>query len=460
MVKDMTKGSPIKLILSFGLPLIIGSVLQQLYNMVDSIVVGQFVGKNALAGVGSTASLYFLIIGFTLGTCTGFSIPISQYFGAGDYDRMRKCLANLIYLSVFIATVITILTLCLTRWILAVMNTPADIFEDAYTYIIIIFGGIFATMFYNMLASVLRAIGDSKTPLYFLIISAVLNFILALLFVVYFSMGVMGAATATVISQLFSGILCLIHIKRKLDILHLKKDDMKLNLRLCSKLLYMGLPMGFQFSITAIGSIMLQFAVNSLGSDIVAAVTIAAKVQLLLIVPCESIGITMATFCGQNLGAGKIKRISQGVRQGFYLALIYSCFAFLIGHYAGSYISLLFLNKSEVVVLAYVAKYLKYSSFFYPILGILFIFRNSLQGLGYSVPAMAAGVFELAARSLFGFLVVPMFGFTAVCFANPAAWIAADILLIPVYYYFMHKLKVRYENKITQKNEIHTKVSS
>jgi len=311
-------------------------------------------------------------------------------------------------------------------------------------------------MFYNILAAVLRAIGDSKTPLYFLMVSAGLNIVLDLLFVISFSMGVMGAAVATVVSQLVSGILCLIHIKRKLDILHLKKDDMKFNSRLCSKLLYMGLPMGFQFSITAVGSIMLQFAVNSLGSDIVAAVTIASKVQLLIIVPCESIGITMATFCGQNLGAGKIERISKGIRQSIYIALIYSCFAFFIGHYAGSYISLLFLKKSEVAVLAYVARYLKYSSFFYPILGVLFIFRNSLQGLGYSVPAMAAGVFELVARGVFGLLVVPMFGFTAVCFANPAAWLAADILLIPVYYYFMHKLKIRYCDKSTLKTEVAT----
>ncbi len=445
MVRDLTKGRPIKLIISFCMPVMLGNILQQLYNMVDSIVVGQFVGKGALAAVGSTGSLSFLILGFVGGVCTGFSIPIAQSFGAGDHDKMRRYLANIIYLGVIITAAVTALTLSLTRWVLTVMNTPEDIFSDAYTYITIIFGGIAATMFYNMLASVLRAIGDSKTPLYFLIIAAVLNIVLDLALVIFFSMGVMGVAIATVVSQFVSGIFCLIHIKRHFYILHLRKEDMKLDWQLCKNLLYAGLPMGFQFSITAIGSIMMQSAVNSLGSDIVAAVTAGGKVQLMIVQPCESIGITMATFCGQNLGAGKIQRVEKGVRNSFVIAMIYSVIAFLIGHYGGVYIALLFLKKSEVTVLSYVAQFLKYNTLFYPILSLIYIYRNSIQGLGYSMLAMVAGFFELVARGAFGLYVVPKYGFFAVCFANPAAWIAADILLLPAYAYIMKTFRKKYK---------------
>ncbi|NLB36950.1 MAG: MATE family efflux transporter [Clostridiales bacterium] len=441
MVRDMTKGKPLKLIVSFCVPILLGNVFQQFYNMVDSIVVGQFVGKGALAAVGSTGSLSFLILGFVGGICTGFSIPVAQSFGAGDHATMRRYLANIIYLCAFVAIVVTAITLLLTGWILRVMNTPEDIFKDAYTYIIIIFGGLSAIIFYNMLAAVLRAIGDSRTPLYFLILSALLNIALDLIFVILCSMGVMGVAIATVISQLVSGLLCLLHIKRHFYILHLRREDMKFDRKLCARLMYIGLPMGFQFSITAIGSIMLQSAVNSLGSDIVAAVTAAVKVQLMIVQPSEAIGITMATYCGQNLGAGEIERIRNGVRKGVEIGLIYSIMGFFIGHYAGKYIALLFLKKSEIAVLANVAFFLKYNSIFYPTLSLIFILRNTIQGLGYSVPAMLAGLVELIARGVFGFFMVPKFGFWAVCFAHPAAWIEADIVLIPVYIYVIRRLK-------------------
>jgi len=459
MVRDMTKGRPLKLIIYFCVPILLGNLFQQFYNMVDSIIVGQFVGKGALAAVGSTGSLAFLILGFVGGICTGFSIPVAQCFGAGDHDKMRRYLANIIYLSVFFAVAVTALTLLLTGWILRAMNTPGDIFKDAYTYIIIVFGGLAATIFYNMLASVLRAIGDSKTPLYFLILSALLNIILDLVFVICFSMGVMGVAIATVVSQLVSGLLCLLHIKRHFYILHLRKEDMKFDWQLCQKLLYIGLPMGFQFSITAIGSIMLQAAVNSLGSDIVAAVTAAGKVQLMIVQPSEAIGITMATYCGQNLGAGEIDRIKKGVRKGAQIGLIYSLMGFFIGYYAGSYIALLFLKKTEVAVLANVASFLKYNSLFYPLLSLIFIYRNTVQGLGYSMPAMLAGFVELIARGVFGLFLVPMFGYRAVCFAHPAAWVAADIVLIPVYIIVMQKLKSK-NNQKNIKNTVDSNVAS
>ncbi|HZJ78354.1 MAG TPA: MATE family efflux transporter [Clostridia bacterium] len=450
MVRDMTKGKPIKLIISFGLPLLIGNLFQQLYNMVDSSVVGHFVGKNALAAVGSTGSLMFMIMGFIIGLTSGFSIPISKYFGAGDQKNMRKCVAHSIYLTLIIAVVMTTIAVLSIENVLRLMKTPDNIFADAYAYISIICAGISAILFYNMLAAILRAIGDSKTPLYFLMLTTVLNIILDLVFVVKFSWGVKGVAIATVISQLVSGLLCFIHIKRHFFILHLRAEDMKIDTKICKELLYTGLPMGFQMSITALGAIMLQSSVNALGSDIVAAVTAASRIQLMLIQPGETIGITMATYCGQNLGAKRIDRIQKGVNQSLLLSLAYSVGVFFVGQFAGKYIALLFLKKSEVLVLGYVEQFLKINSCFYPVLSVLFVYRNSLQGLGYSMPALTAGISELFARGIFGMLIVPKFGFIAVCFANPGAWIAGVLILIPVYYYVMRRIKRKY--KISSKN--------
>ena len=441
MVQDLTKGKPINLIIRFCLPLMVGNMFQQFYNMVDSIVVGKFVGKAALSAVGSVSSLNFLVIGSVIGLCSGFAIPIAQSFGAGDRDKIRKLTFNIIVLSAGIGTVVTVLMLAFADNLLRFLNTPEDIFADAYSYIVIIFGGIVATVLYNLLASLIRAVGDSKTPLYFLILSSVLNIVLDLLFVIKFSMGVKGVAIATVISQAVSGLLCLIYVKKQFYILHIHREDMKMDKKLCKELLYAGLPMSLQFSITAIGSVMLQSCVNSLGSDVIAAVTAASKTQLMIVLPSETIGLTMATYCGQNLGARRVDRIKTGVRQALFLALIYSAIAMLIAYFGGTYISLLFIDRSETLVLSYISQFLLTCSLFYPVLILIFIFRNSLQGIGYSISAMMAGVFELVARGVAGFGFVLRFGYKAVCFANPAAWAAADLLLIPMLIYAIRKLK-------------------
>lgn len=454
MVKNLVHGNPIKLIISFCLPLMVGNLFQQFYNMVDTIIVGQFVGKNALSAVGSVGSINFLVIGTILGFCSGFAIPIAQRFGADDHQKMRKYLANIIYLSIIFAVLITTITMLTAKPLLRAMNTPDEIFQDAYIYIIIIFAGLPATILYNMLSSVLRAIGDSKTPLYFLILSSILNIVLDLLFVIVFNMGVMGVAVATIVSQLVSGLLCLVKIKKDFYILHLKKEDLPFDKELSGKLLYSGLPMALQFSITAIGSIMLQAAVNSLGSDIIAAVTIAGRTQLMIILPCETIGLTMATYCGQNLGAKRLDRIKKGVNQSVLLALGYCVIGFAIAYFAGEFVSLLFISKTEVAVLGYVKQFLRFNAFLYPILGVLFVYRNAIQGLGYSIHAMATGVFELFARGAMGFFVVPKFGFIAVCFAHPVAWFAAVIFLIPVYFWVIKKLSKQLTK--SEKQEIKT----
>lgn len=433
MVKDMTEGKPLKLILSFCIPLIFGNLFQQMYNMVDSIIVGQFVGVDALAAVGATGSLNFLILGFVNGLCSGFSIPIAQSFGAGNFTEMRRRVANAFYLGSFVAFLVTVLTMLYTPWMLHTMQTPKDIYEDSYAYIIILFAGTYATMLYNLLAGFMRALGDSRTPLYFLAIASLLNIILDLLFILAFHMGVSGAAWATVISQGVSAILCLFYIRWKFRILRFEQGELRPSWRQEKRLLSISIPMALQFSITAIGSIVLQTAVNSLGSGVVAAVTAAGKIQIILVQPMETIGITMATFAGQNLGAGKIDRIRQGTRQSLLLAVGYSVFACLVVTFLGYYIALLFVHPEEKLILSQLQGFLRINGIFYPVLGLLFVLRNTLQGLGYGFLPMLAGVCEMTARSLVAFCLVGMFQFNAICFANPAAWFAADLLLIVVW---------------------------
>lgn len=443
MVKDMTSGKPVRLILAFALPLLLGNLFQQVYNMVDSSIVGKFVGKEALAAVGATGSISFLVIGFATGIASGFGILVALFFGSGEYDRLRNCVANIIYLSAGISLVLTVLSVLLTRPMLNWMNTPENIIEDSYNYIVIIFAGIAASLFYNVLANILRALGDSRSPLYFLIVASLLNVVLDLLFVIAFRMGTAGAGLATVLSQAVSALLCLFYMKKKMPILHLSRTDFRPDVALMKRLLALGLPMALQFSITAVGTIILQAAVNSLGSDAVAAVTAGNKVQSIVTMPMESLGITMATFCSQNLGAGKVQRANKGVHQCLMITLIYSVVACILIRLVGHYIALLFLDAKELTVLADVKLFLSIGSLFYPELSVLFVYRNSIQGLGYSVPAMAAGVFELVARAGISFLFVYRLGFTAACYAAPIAWVAAIILLIPVYYYTIHKLKKR-----------------
>ncbi|GAB5082350.1 MATE family efflux transporter [Hominimerdicola sp. 21CYCFAH17_S] len=444
MVRDMTKGKPLNLILAFCIPMIFGNLFQQFYSMVDTIVVGRYVGVNALAAVGSVGSVYFLVIGFATGICSGFSIPVAQFFGAGDYVKMRKYVANTAYLCIIFGAALTAATMLLTKDLLKLMNTPSDIFDDAYRYIIIVFAGIPVTIFYNILASISRALGDSKTPLKYLTIASGLNIVLDLVFVLVFKLGVSGVAYATVISQLISGILCFIYMKKNLDILYFDRQEVRWDTACVSRLLKVGVPMALQFSITAVGSIILQRAVNSLGSGIVAATTAGSKVQMLVTQPMETLGVTMATYGGQNLGAQRVDRIVKGVKQSFIVQMIYCAAAALIIFFFGVYICYLFVDSSETSILQNASHFLRTQCIFYPTLGVLFIFRNLLQGLSFSFLPMLAGVTELIARSVVAFGFVGKFGFNAVCYASPIAWIAAAVLLTVVYFFKIKYLKKRY----------------
>ena len=432
-MRDMTTGSPLRQILAFFAPLLVGTLFQRFYNLADGIIVGQLLGTDAFAAVGSTGSLNFLVLGFALGTCSGFTIPISQSFGAGDMDAVRRRCGQAIWLCLMTTVLITVLTFFTTGWILQLMHTPENLYRDAYVYIFIIFMGTGALVLYNMAASVLRALGDSRTPLYFLIVATVLNIGLDILFMGPLGMGVEGAALATVIAQLFSGFACLVYIRRCMPLLHLTRQDLRPNWREMGRIAGIGIPMGLQFSITAIGSVTIQSAVNSLGEVAVAAVSAGGKVHDVLASPLETIGMAMATYCGQNLGAGKIDRIHKGVRQILVVGLIYSAAALVAAYFWGTTMSLLFIDAAETETLALIHRYLMILVTAYPTLLVIFVFRNGLQGMGFSNAAMLAGVAELVGRVAAAFMLVDLWGFTGSVLGHVLAWILADAVLIPLY---------------------------
>ena len=443
MTKDMTQGSPMGLILGFSIPLLFGFLFQQFYSLVDTVIVGRFLGTENLAAVGSTGSVNFLIIGFCMGICSGFSIPISHKFGAGDYSGMRRVVANCIWLSIAFAAVLTVLTTILCRPILVMMKTPENILEGAYTYIWIIFLGIPTTFLYNMTSGVIRALGDSKTPVIFLIMASFINIGLDLFFIINLQMGVAGAAWATVISQGVSGLCCLLFMIKKFEILRIQKGEWGFDTHLCGSLCGMGVPMGLQYSITAIGSVILQSATNSLGSDAVAAVTAAGRVSGFLACPFDAMGSTMATYGGQNVGAGKLERLGTGLKSCVMLGAGYSVIAFVIAFFAGEPLARLFLDADQVAIIGDVRLFLIINTIFYFPLALVNIVRFLIQGMGFPTFAILAGVFEMIARSLAGIFLVPVIGYMGVCLGSPIAWLFADAFLIPAYIHVRKVLEKR-----------------
>lgn len=441
MTKDMTNGSPMKLILGFSVPLLFGFLFQQFYNLVDTLIVGRFLGVDALAAVGSTGSLNFLIIGFCMGVCNGFAIPLAHRFGAGDDKGLREYMMNAVYLAVIFAVVMTVVTVVFCRPILQLMRTPDNIIDDAYTYIVIIFAGIPVTYLYNLISGIIRSMGDSKTPVVFLTLASVINIALDLILIINFGMGVAGAALATVISQAISGVGCLVYSLKKFEILHTNDEERRVNVSYMKTLCGMGVPMGLQYSITAIGSVILQSAVNTLGSNAVAAMTAGGKVSMFFCCPFDALGSTMATYGGQNVGAKKMERIRDGLKSCSLLGIIYSIFAFIVLFFAGEQLAMFFVESAQPEVISNVHLFLIINSAFYIPLAFVNIVRFLIQGMGYSKLAILAGVFEMIARALVGFAFVPVFGFPAACFASPMAWILADAFLFPAYFHVYKKTK-------------------
>ncbi len=434
MTKDLTSGRPMGLLLSFGLPTLLGMLFQQFYNLMDTMIVGKLLGASALASVGSTSSINFLVIGFCMGVCNGFAIPVAQRVGANDPVQMRRYVANAFYLSAGFSLALAAVTGLACRGILTVMNTPPDIFEGAYQYIFIIFLGIPTTFLYNLLAGVIRSLGDSKTPVYFLALSSGLNIFLDFALILWFDSGVAGAAIATVVSQGISGAACLAYMWKKYPVLHMTREERRFDPASCGRLCGIGVPMGLQYSITAIGSIMLQSAVNTLGSTYVAAVAAGSKMYQLLACPFDAMGATMATYCGQNVGAWRLERLGQGIRSCAVLGAVYSAAALGAMLLFSDACALLFLDPAEPALAQLTVLTSQYilisTAFFFP-LSLVNIVRFSIQGMGYSVFAILAGVLEMLARTGVAYFLVPSLGYTAACFASPTAWVCADLFLIP-----------------------------
>lgn len=423
---DLTTGRPLWRILVFALPLVLGTVFQQLYSFADTVIVGRCLGTDALAAVGSTYSLNFLILGFIQGACVGFGIPVAEAFGAKNRGDLHRYLANGAWLCVAISVVFTILTTLLAAPLLQLIHTPDDIFADAVKYIRVIFLGIPATVLYNYASSVLRAMGDSQHPFYFLLAASVLNIGLDYLLIVSMGMGVDGAALATVLSQLLSGGLCAFWFftrTAKQEELTFRGQSSLLSAGHCKRLAYIGFPMGFEYSVSAIGAVIMQDAINLLGSTAVAAQTAGEKIRQMFTLPMESVGMAMATYVGQNHGAHRTDRIKQGIKDGCTIQLTYCVAAWVVIFFIKPYAVGLVLGDADPAVTAGAIQYLAIMSLLFCFHGLLMIFRNTLQGLGYSVQAIISGVGELIGRSLGGLLAVKTgLGYVGICLSNPFAW--------------------------------------
>lgn len=438
--REMTAGRALPLIFNFTMPLLLGNLLQQTYSLVDAAIVGKFLGINALASVGASTSVVFLILGFCNGCCGGFGIPVAQKFGARDYSTMRRYVSVSLQLAAVMSVVIAVVTSILCGDILRMMSTPEIIFEGAYAYLLVTFIGVPCTFFYNLLSSIIRALGDSKTPFWFLLFSTVLNILLDLFCILYLGWGVTGAAIATVFSQGVSALLCYVYMMKRFDMLRSTPDERKFNGALARRLMYIGVPMGLQFSITAVGSIMLQSANNALGTACVAAFTAAMRIKMFFMCPLESLGIAMATYTGQNYGAGKPERIWMGVKASALMMIIYWAFTFAVLMLGARTFALLFVEATELEILKDTELFLHISVSFFPILGLLCILRYTIQGAGYTNLAMLSGVSEMIARVLVSLYAVPAFGYLAVCFGDPTAWIAAVMFLIPAFIFVYRRL--------------------
>lgn len=427
--KELTSGSPIKLITFFMLPIFLGNIFQQLYNLVDALIVGRIIGINALAAVGATSPIIFMIISFIFASTQGFTVITAQKFGAREYDLVKKSLAASIVLSAALMIIVTLISAPFSYQMLAFLRTPTDIIDMADTYLFIMLVGIFATVFYNLSSNIIRALGDSKTPLYFLIFASILNVFLDIYFIVNLKMGIAGAGWATVLSQAVSTVLCLAFMFWKFPILRLKKEDWNVSKDFYMEHLRVGIPMGFQMSVLSIGIIALQFVLNGFGSVAVAAFTTAMRVDQLFTQVYLALGATMAVFAAQNFGAKKLSRIKEGAKASILIAFITSIFSILVLSFFSGDLVALFMSEVDPEVVRLAEIYLHILMIFFFFLGVLLIFRNILQGMGSVMAPLASGIAELIARTACAFIFGHYFGYVGICTATPAAWAAAALVL-------------------------------
>ena len=432
---NMTTGKPLKNILTFAIPVMLTSLIHQCYNVADTYIVGQYISANALAAVGSVGPMSSLLMGLAMGVTGGFAIPVAQSFGAGNKKLTNHYAGNAISLTIIISLTIMSMSLFLVNPILRLLGTPQEIFADASLYVSIIYAGAIFTTLYNVLASILRALGDSKAPLKFLSVTAILNVFLNYFTIAVLGMGVDGAAISTVLSQLVSCVLCVIYIRNRKEMLNITFDDFKIKKTTTVLMLKMGVPMSLQFSITGIGSMVLQSTINAYGPGVMAGFAIANKPELLANIPLSATGVACATYAGQNFGAGRMDRVRQGAKSAILFAGSVSVIMSIILFFFGGSIAEIFVDGSNVETIESAHTYLKVIAIFYIALAVLFVFRNILQGIGKSYVLMIAGTSELVGRVVAALLLSKWFGFIGICMASPFAWICADIPLLIIYYF-------------------------
>ena len=441
MTKSMTTGTPAKLIILFAFPLIIGNIFQQFYSMADTFIVGRTLGVNALAAVGCTGSITFFILGFVMGFSSGLSIITSQRFGANDMEGVKRSFATSLILSLILSVVFTIGACIFTRPFLELLQTPPELIDDAYSYLIIIFGGIIASVLYNFLSNMMRALGDSKMPLYFLIFTCILNIILDYVCILFFNMGVAGAGAATIFSQVIAAILCVVYIKKKMPAFWVERKHFQITRHEISCHIKTALPMAFQMSIIAIGALILQSALNGLGPNAVAGNTSAQKIDSIACMPLNSFGAAMATYAAQNYGAGKIDRIRKGVFQCILMSVGTSIFMAIMNFSFGGTLASVFIGADAPEVVEYAQIFLCVNGAMYWVLSLFVVYRFTLQGLGNGTVPTIAGIMELIMRAIGGIFLVDILGYTGAALSNPLAWTGACIPLCIAYYREIRKLE-------------------
>ena len=440
MTNDLTAGKPLRKIILFTIPIFIGNVFQQLYSMVDAIIVGQTINNDALAGVGATGAISFLIIGFVQGLTAGFAVKTSQLFGAKDEEGVRRSIASSILLGAVLTVVLTAVSVVTTMPLLKLMQTPDDIIGYSYDYIVTIYWGLIATVFYNLGSSVLRAIGDSRTPLVFLVVAAVLNVGLDFLFIVAFKMGVAGAGWATVLSQGVSAIGCFAFLFARFKRFRIRGKHFANPLMFYWQHMAIGLPMALQFSITSIGMMVQQTALNKLGSVAVTAYTAASKIDNLATQSLYALGSTVATYCGQNYGAGQFSNIRKGVRYSMAIGVVCALVGLAFVTLGAEPMTKLFSSDVTDEIMDMSKQYLLWQGGFYIFLAIIFVYRDALQGIGRSALTMVGGMLEVAGRVVASLVFAKHFGFAGICASNPTAWVFVDIFLVIAYVVILHRI--------------------
>ena len=429
MIQDMTVGNPTKLIVKFALPLLIGNLFQQLYNLSDIIIVGHLLGINALAAVGATAPVFFVFLLVAFGFTGGLTVVTAQRFGAKDYKGLRSSVTHSFMASIALSLFIALMLMVFLRPLLKLMNVPQEIMEEAYTFMFILSGGMIMIVFFNLLSGFIRAVGDSRTPLYFLMLSSILNIALNLVLIYYFKMGVAGSATGTVIAVSISVLCCLCFIKKKFPILHLTKADWKFNPKFMKEHLDVAVPMALQFAVLSLGMLILQSVCNSFGPEIIAALTAAIRVEQVATQPLLALGLAMATYSAQNWGAGKLHRIREGVRYSAIMALSFSIALALSVRFIGEEMIGVFIEAGNDNVVRIACEYLDISTLFYFFLGMIFVFRNTLQGIGKAGIPLAAGFTELLMRSFAAIWLAQVIGYKGLFYAGPIAWLGAGLVV-------------------------------